>query len=211
MEIIFFMINPDKIFGRLSNRMFQMAALYAYCRDNNYPLFVQDEKYFKKYENEIRQLYGDGIDQRHGGYIGIHVRRAKNPINPDEPAYSDNPFYANLMHHSHEDLQDNYYIRAMGHFKKLGYKSFAVFSDDIEWCKKQAIFAGCHFVEGGTEISDLNDMASCAHNIIANSSFSWWAAWLNPNPNKIVVAPAKWFANPEDEKFIQIPNTWIRL
>src|SRR3990167_10521455 len=98
------MINPDIIFGRLSNRMFQMAALYAYCRDNNYPIFVQDEKYFKKYENEIRQLYGDGIDQRNKGYVGIHVRRAKNPINPQEPAYSENPFYANLMHHFPEAM-----------------------------------------------------------------------------------------------------------
>lgn len=217
------MVNPDKLFGRLSNRMFQMAALYAYCKDNGYPIFVQDEKYFKRYEKEIRQLYGDGIDQRNKGYVGIHVRRAKNPVNPGELAYSENPFYANLMHHLHEDMSDNYYVQAMNYFRVsipdigivLGQRSFykfKVFSDDIEWCKQQKIFEGCEFVEGGTEISDMNEMASCEHNIIANSSFSWWAAFLNKNPNKIIIAPKKWFANPEhDKQFIGLPSDWIRI
>lgn len=202
------MVNPDKIFGRLSNRMFQMAAFFAYCWDNNTHFFVQDEKYFKRYEKQIRELYSEGIDQRNRGYVGIHVRRAKNPINPQEPAYSENPFYVNLMHHLHKDMSGNYYVRAMALFPEYKFK---VFSDDIEWCKQQEIFKGCEFVEGGTEISDLNEMASCEHNIIANSSFSWWAAWLNPNPNKIVVAPKQWFANLENEKFIGIPEIWKRI
>jgi hypothetical protein len=209
------MVNPDKIFGRLSNRMFQMAAFLSWCWDNNTHFFVQDEKYFKKYEAQIRQLFGEGIDQRNKGYVGIHVRRAKNPINPDEPAYSDNPFYINLMHHLHDDMNDNYYVKAMGYVMeqcKPRNLKFKVFSDDIEWCKNQSIFKNCEFVEGGTEISDLNEMASCEHNIIANSSFSWWAAWLNPNPDKIVVAPKQWFADQENDKqFIGIPPEWVRL
>lgn len=201
-------MNPDKIFGRLSNRMFQMAALLSWCWDNNVHFFVQDEKYFKKYEQQIRQLYGEGIDQRNKGYVGIHVRRAKNPISPDEPAYSENPFYANLMHHLHEDMSDNYYVKAMAMFP--GYK-FKLFSDDPDWCEQQEIFAKCE-ISFGNELDDLNNMASCEHNIIANSSFSWWAGWLNPNPNKIVVAPRQWFANPEhDKQFIGIPKEWIRI
>lgn len=199
------MTNPDKIFGRLSNRMFMMAALYAYCKDNNYPLFVQDEKYFKKYENDIRQIYGEGI-----GFIdkvSIHVRRAKNPINPSEPAYSENSFYVDLGHHLHEDMSDNYYIRAMAMFPN---EKFLVFSDDIEWCKQSPIFKDCEFYHG-TEIEDMNQMASCKSNIIANSSFSWWAAWLNPNPSKVVIAPKRWFSDEENEKFIGVPSTWIRI
>lgn len=190
-----------------------MAALLAYCWDNNYHMFVQDEKYFKKYETQIRQLYGEGIDQRNKGYVGIHVRRAKNPINPEEPAYSDNPFYANLSHHLHEDMSDNYYAKAIAYFKKLDQKlKFKVFSDDIEWCKNNPLFRD-YDIEffHGSEIEDLNELASCEHQIIANSSFSWWAAWLNPNPDKIVIAPKQWFSNPEDEKYIGIPSTWIRL
>lgn len=209
------MVNPDKIFGRLSNRMFMMAALLSYCWDNNYHFFVQDEKYFKKYEPQIRQLYGEGIVKYEiGGVwpVAIHVRHAKNPFNPEEPAYHENPFYENLMHHLHEDMSDNYYVRAMDYFKKLDPNvKFLVFSDDIFWCQEQEIFKGCYFSMSKTDVEDMNKMAGCQHNIIANSSFSWWAAWLNPNPNKIVIAPKKWFSNPEDEKFIGIPNTWQRL
>lgn len=201
------MVNPDIIFGRLSNRLFQMAALYAYCRDNNYPIFVQDEKYFIKYKDEIIKLYSEGIDQRNKGYVGIHVRRAKNPINPSEPAYFENPFYENLSHHLHEDMSDNYYVRAMAMFPN---KKFKIFSDDPTWCSEQEMFKNCE-IWHRSEIEDLNDMASCKHNIIANSSFSFWAAYLNPNPNKIVVAPAKWFADPANEQFIGLPSSWIRI
>jgi len=199
------MVNPDKIFGRLSNRMFQMAALYAWTKDNNIPFFVQDEKYFKKYENEIRQLYSDGIGSI--DKVSIHVRRAKNPINPQEPAYSENSFYVDLGHHLHEDMSDNYYVRAMAMFPN---EKFLVFSDDIEWCKNSPIFKGCEFYHG-TEIEDMNMMASCKHNIIANSSFSWWAAWLNKNPNKKVIAPARWFADHNNDYLIGIPQSWTRI
>ena len=150
------MVNQDKIFGRLSNRMFQMAAFLSWCWDNNIHFFVQDEKYFKKYEKEIRQLYGDGIDQRNKGYVGIHVRRAKNPINPDEPAYSENPFYANLMHHLHEDMSDNYYVKAMDYFKQLDPSlKFKVFSDDITWCMRQEMFKDCEM--GTSAYSGVKD------------------------------------------------------
>ena len=199
------MVNPDKIFGRLSNRMFMMAALYAYCKDNDFPIFVQDEKYFGKYKDEIVKLYSEGI-----GFIdkvAIHVRRAKNPINPQEPAYSENSFYVDLGHHLHEDMSDNYYKRAMALFPG---EKFLVFSDDIEWCKNSPLFEGCEFTHG-TEIEDMNNMASCKHQIIANSSFSWWAAYLNPNPEKKIVAPKKWFSDPNNEKFIGIPDSWKRI
>lgn len=201
------MTNPDKIFGRLSNRMFIMAAFYAWTKDNNIPFFVQSEDYFKRYEKEIRDIYSEGIT---GGTdkVSIHVRRAKNPINPSEPAYSNNSFYVDLGHHLHEDMSDNYYVRAMALFPN---EKFLVFSDDIEWCKQSPIFTGCEFSEGKSEVDDLNAMANCKHNIIANSSFSWWAAWLNPNPNKKVIAPAKWFSIEAHEPLIGIPQTWTRI
>lgn len=200
------MTNPDKIFGRLSNRMFQMAALYAHCKDNGYPIFVQDEKYFAKYADEIRALYSEGISSGIDK-VAIHVRRAKNPVNPQEPAYSDNEFYVDLGHHLHEDMSDNYYVRAMALFPG---EKFTVFSDDIEWCKGQEMFKDCDFYHG-TEIEDMNAMASHKHNIVANSSFSWWAAWLNPNPDKRVIAPKQWFADPANESLIGIPKAWERV
>ncbi len=202
-----YMTNPDRIFGRLSNRMFIMAAFYAWTMENNIPFFVQNENYFKKYEQDIRKMYGEGIT---GGVdrVSIHVRRAKNPIDPSEPAYSQNSFYVDLGHHLHEDMSDNYYLRAMSLFPG---EKFLVFSDDIPWCKQNPLFKYCEFSEGLSEIEDLNLMANCKHNIIANSSFSWWAAWLNPNIEKKVIAPKKWFTDEENESLIGIPSSWTRI
>ena len=58
---------------------------------------------------------------------------------------------------------------------------------------------------------DLRLMSACRHHIIANSSFSWWGAWLNPSPNKIVVSPARWFADPQMVNDDIWPESWIRL
>jgi len=205
------MKNPDIIFGRLSNRMFMMAALYAYCRDNNYPIFVQDEKYFKKYADEIRQLYGDGIVPNSIDRVAIHRRIGKNPINPNEPAYSDNPFYANLSHHLHEDLKDNYFMRAMSMFPKD--TKYTVFSDDIEKAKKEPMFQGeqFEFSEGRNEVEDLNFMASHKGIIGSNSSYSFWAAYLSGASGDKIIFPSKWFADLANEKFIGLPSSWIRI
>lgn len=214
------MVNPDKIFGRLSNRMFMMAALYAYCRDNDYPIFVQDEKYFAKYKEEIKVQFSEGIVPNSVDRVAIHRRIGKNPVNPQEPAYSDNPFYFNLGHHQHEDLKDNYFMRAMALFPGA---KFTVFSDDIERAKTEPMFQGWNgydldkataehqfeFSEGRNEVEDMNYMA-CHKGIIgSNSSFSWWGAYLSGADK--VVFPKQWFASLENEKFIGIPKEWMRI
>ena len=68
-----------------------------------------------------------------------------------------------------------------------------VFSDDINWCKENIKFDNISYIEGETNIVDMYIMSLCTHNIIANSSFSWWGAWLNNNKNKKVIAPINWF------------------
>ncbi len=91
---------------------------------------------------------------------------------------------------------------------------FFIFSDDIEWAKANLkIDFPCRYVNhnhGEESYNDMHLMSLCRHHIIANSSFSWWGAWLNPSPNKIVVAPIKWFANDAHVEDI-CPTGWVRL
>ncbi len=189
------MIPIQRLTGRLGNQMFQYAYLYAQAKDGYISdTYVQSEDYFEGYGDEIKALYSDGIgsiDQ-----VAIHVRRGKNPILPTEPAYSENSFYVNLM-------ETGYYEKAMQEFPG---EKFLVFSDDIEWCKKQPIFDGCDFSEGNDEVTDMNLMASCKGIIMANSSYSWWAAYLSRGK---VVAPLEWYADGKDRT--QLPDNWIRI
>lgn len=183
------MINPSKIFGRLGNSLFQYAYIYAQMREGNIPdIFIQDQKYFEKYGNDIKTLFGDGIKFK--PEVAIHIRRGD---------YVENTFYVDL-------LKTNYYQKAMEMFPN---SRFLIFSDDIEFCKSQFIGDEFSFSEGNDELDDLNSMAGCSSQIIANSSYSWWAGFLNPNPNKIVVYPKDWFS--DNIKRIGFPSTWIQI
>lgn len=111
-------------------------------------------------------------------------------------------------------LGDNYHDRATDWFRERfeGIR-FCVFSDDIPWCR--ARFHGpeylfCDFPTAATDpLHDLRLMASCHHHIIVNSSYSWWGAWLNPSPDKQVIAPHMWMNNLPSTEIID-PN-WTRI
>lgn len=180
------MLHPNRIFGRLGNQMFQGAYIYAQMKRGRIPdIYVQNPVYFDDYREDIRLLYGDKIG--HIDKVAIHVRRGD---------YVKNPFYVDLT-------KTDYYQKAMAMFPN---EHFMVFSDDIEWCKQQEMFKGCSFSEGHDEIQDLNIMASCKGIIIANSSFSWWAAYLS---NAKVIAPIAWYADGVERT--KCPSSWIRL
>jgi hypothetical protein len=132
-------------------------------------------------------------------WCSIHVRRGDYLNYPD--------------HHPVCSLE--YFYEAM---KMSGFKKFVVLSDDIEWCFRNFhSFSDFEFIYSRNE-SDIEDfaiMSKCAHNIISNSTFSWWAAYLNKNPDKIVISPDKdqWHGpayshwNHDD----LIPESWIQL
>jgi hypothetical protein len=93
--------------------------------------------------------------------------------------------------------------------------AFFIFSDDPEWTRENLKLPHTmRFVSHNTVADpwlDLQLMQSCQHHIIANSSFSWWGAWLNASAKKIVVAPARWFADPGKDDRDIVPETWVRL
>lgn len=118
--------------------------------------------------------------------------------------------YLNLKDH-HPVLPVAYYTRAM---EVIGDCTFVVFSDDIAWCKQNFVGKQFVFIENSwPDIYDLVLMSKCKHNVIANSSFSWWGAYLNENPNKKVIAPAKWFGpayHSLDTKDL-LPESWSKI
>jgi len=99
---------------------------------------------------------------------------------------------------------------------KISDPHFFIFSDDIEWCRENIVLQHPvtivdHLHAGKKFVDYLQLMTACNHFIIPNSSFAWWAAWFNQNPDKIVVAPQLWFTDPLIDTSDLIPLSWFRL
>lgn len=186
--------------------------------------YWQSEKYFKDYDKIIRNEFtlknslnglnkeiADKISDTNS--ISIHIRRGDYQVNKDTKKI-------------HGVCSLNYYYKAIEFMsKKIEMPFFFIFSDDIEWVKSNLHINYAHlFVEHNSEFNgerytanknheDLRLMSLCRNNIIANSSFSWWGAWLNNNPQKIIVAPTNWYNN--NELNLQaldiVPKSWIKL
>ena len=128
--------------------------------------------------------------------VSLHVRRGD---------------YLNLKNINVLDV--DYYMKASEYIRKnIEKPTFFIFSDDLDWCKKSLGFLdGCIYVDRTqTEIDDLQLMSFCRHNIIANSSFSWWGAWLNQNPRKTVIAPKDWMLNDPSSSNV-ILSDWVKF
>ncbi|GAL83782.1 hypothetical protein MYP_1010 [Sporocytophaga myxococcoides] len=180
--------------------------------------YWQSEKYFSGIENIIREEFTlkEGLSEERIGLlkeisnsnsVSIHVRRGDYISNPE----------ANKVHGI---CSTNYYINACNYIiRNINAPKFYVFSDDIEYVKKSGIFGRLNDVffvkalenEKRNDVEEMFLMSSCAHNIIANSSFSWWGAWLNGNAEKIVIAPKVWFADSTINTKDIIPERWIKL
>lgn len=89
--------------------------------------------------------------------------------------------------------------------------TYIIFSDDIEWCKENFKMTNAYFVENEKDYVEIFLQSKCNHNIISNSSFSWWGAWLNKNDDKIVIAPSKWFNTNAYNTVDIIPDSWIKI
>lgn len=134
--------------------------------------------------------------------IALHIRRGD---------YISNAKAA--IHHGVCSL--DYYQHAIQHMMaEIHEPHFYVFSDDLGWAKDHLIIdAPVNFVghnSGHQAFEDLRLISHCKHQIIANSSFSWWGAWLNSNPNKIVIGPKRWFLVNKDTRTL-FPPSWLMI
>lgn len=185
--------------------------IFNNCPDNvNIVGYFQTEKYFKHIESDIRSDFTfrdewlnpckEFMSQfENQEVIFLHVRRG-DPNLADKRGFK--WAYVNLQDH-HPVQSIEYYEEALTHFSDD--LPVLVFSDSIEWCKEQEIFKSDRFMfsepdnkyEDGALVPyiDLCLMSLCSHAIIANSSMSWWGAWLIKNLNKKVIAPKKWFGS----------------
>lgn len=166
--------------------------------------YYQNERYFNKYRDDILELFK--IDDNTKNYLSkkystisfentcsIHVRRGN---------------YVERQHfHPLQSIE--YYKQSIS---IIGENTlFLIFSDDIEWCQSNLDFIENKiFISGNLDYQDLYLMSMCNHNIIANSSFSWWGAWLNTHTNKKVIYPSFWFNNGPDSSQIGGEN-WIKI
>ena len=186
------MTDPKEIFGRLGNSMFQYAALYSFAKDFGTDYYFQNPEWFEKYQDEIRVLFSSDIPDS-CDKVAIHIRRGD---------YVNNPFYVDLT-------KTTYYQRALALFPK---EQFLIFSDDTKWVEEEwKLYDKTRMaISYGGEIEDLNKMASCKAHIIANSSFSWWGAWLCPKyPNNRVVAPREWYSDGVQRTIL--PSHWVKI
>jgi len=164
--------------------------------------YWQSEKYFSENENQIFsnffydseqiKLYSKIIE----GFrtVSLHIRRGDYVGMPDHYVNLGIEYYKNAL-----DL--------IGTYDKI-----LLFSDDVKWCKENLNFDNIIFVEDTTDLDDLILMSRCTNNIIANSSFSWWGARLNKNPDKRVIAPSKWYG-PKMNVVTKdlLPENWIKI
>lgn len=163
--------------------------------------YFQSERYFHDVADEVRadfsfrqerldacRLLRDELGRE---VIAIHIRRTDYLVLP-----------------GFVSLALSYYERALAEMPDG--LPVAIFSDDIEWCLAQELFADRRFVffESGDPHVDLCVMSMCDHFVIANSTFSWWAAWLSANPSKRIVAPSTWFGDQKHDTTDLRPPSW---
>ena len=228
-------IEPGKpctfCLGSLPNKSDQADTTLIYLKQRRYPFdfhamsasdgvyldgFWQSEEHFNDVCDLIRSEFalscplsdeGEAINaiilakQSLAPLVSIHVRRGDYVTNPQTRAFHgclDRSWYASAIHHMKQRFPE---------------ASFVVFSDDIAWCRKvlpvckQTLFVPS---SRGSDAEDIVLMSRCTHHIIANSSFSWWGAWLNYERGKVVIAPRRW-TSAACAELSPVPAEWFTI
>jgi hypothetical protein len=208
-------LNQTKL-TLLDEKSFEFQPDFLLYTDNTYAKGnFQSEKYFKSIESILKKelQFNVPLNKENLNWstkiesadsVAIHVRRGD---------------YISIQKN-----QDKFFIQSLDYYKnaiayvasKIMNPTFFIFSDDISWTKEN-LTSGfpMHFIDNNntpqTSYIDMQLMSLCKHNIICNSTFSWWSAWLNANPEKIVIAPKNWFADKSINSQDLIPSEWIKL
>lgn len=156
---------------------------------------------FRQPMSEVNAAWAERIDRCMA--VSLHVRRGDYVSDPRTRAVLG-------------PCPSDYYRAAMRYIaERVQTPEFFVFSDDIAWARDNLdIGVSCHYIDhnrGAESYNDMRLMSLCRHHILANSSFSWWGAWLNPREEKAVVAPARWFAGGERRVDDLFPQGWVTL
>ena len=224
-----FRLKGSSLIQRFRNKLNRMKPYYRrrvfvephFHYDSNFeklcsPVLLsgywQSEKYFLTVAEDIRKAFTTEIPDnlthfismmRETTSVSLHVRRGDLVKNPDVTkvhGYCSLDYYKSAINQMRNSFPDC---------------RFFVFSDDLDWCRENLAGSGDFvYVDGNSgplAYLDIQLMRNCHHHIIANSSFSWWGAWLNPSQAKKVIAPKRWFANNRHNTKDLMPDLWLRI
>lgn len=208
-----FKLKTFTLFSEKVNMPFQDKIFMNENKNIYLDGYWQTEKYFKGISNEIRKEFSlrkplkeqDEIivhEIRDANSVSIHIRRGD---------------YANYGHTKkfHGIIPIQHYKKCVTYFlETIKNPIFYIFSDDPEWCMDNLDLKINKKIISNSERSPQEDMilmSGCKHHIIANSSFSWWAAWLNANQSKIVIAPKQWVSSSNENFADIIPESWLKF
>ncbi|MBC8109463.1 MAG: alpha-1,2-fucosyltransferase [Verrucomicrobia bacterium] len=196
----------------LKERMFAFDKQISRSGDNVYLQgYWQSENYFKSTEATLRQDFkfrnppsanASKVAEKMNvsTAVSLHIRRGD---------YVSNPAIAR----THGVLPIGYYQNAIKIMaSQVENQHLFIFSDDLVWTKTNLNTSfPITYVENNTDVDDLWLMSQCKHHIVANSSFSWWGAWLNPNTDKLVLTPKRWFLSEKYNPKDIIPESWQKI
>lgn len=188
---------------------------FSYPRNTYLNGFWQSEKYFGHIRGTLLKEFAvkNSVPERcreiaeamnSSNSVSLHIRRGDYVSNKNASEF-------------HGVLPLDYYYNAITYLKQKTGASLNVFifSDEMDWVKENLQttedLTYIDFNKNENSVYDLYLMTQCRHNIIANSSFSWWGAWLNQHPGKIVIAPKQWFKSADLNTKDLIPAEWVRL
>lgn len=213
-QMSFFSKLYQKIRGRFDRNFFYTFHRNLLKKRKNILLdgYFQSYKYF----DSIRDVLLEEFVLKNGySEQGQHVARDIACIEQSVALHVRRGDFVTTCENWNGLCSQEYYDQAIRHIKnKFPDITIFIFSDDIEWVKQNMVFVDTvYFVSDPTftPAEELQLMSLCKHQIIANSTFSWWAAWLNQNTSKIVVSPSQWLVVADINTKDLLPESWIQI